>query len=245
MVVSFYRRDRYMIKNKSSIAAYIITGILALAFVLMLAAFIFLPLFNLLALLLLDAVFLIILIVNLAKKKHKAAKVCSIVFICVFTAYALFASMFTMPVSVNTRWQYPVAMKYSHKPGYKDDFFPEKIPDSAKNIHFDFLPSFLQGTGHACLSFTADEEYVSELKARLEKEAKHAVKYNDIGELVKTLPKEKSDYGGQKVISMYTGDFINEHPDSMAYVIKTNYNWNHPRNQVVLIDGNDVLFTEQ
>ena len=234
-----------MKENKTPIAASIITGMLALAFVLLLAAFIFLPLFNLLALLILNAVFLIILTVNLAKKKHRAAKVCSIVFICVFAAYALFASMFTMPVSVNTKWQYPAAVKYSHKPSYKDDFFPEKIPDSAKNVHFEFLPSILQGTGHACLSFTADEEYVSELKARLEKEAKHAVKYNDIDELVKTLPKEKSDYGGQKVITLYIGDFINEHPDAMAYIIKTNYNWNHPRNQAVLIDGNDVFFTEQ
>ena len=234
-----------MKENRTPIVAIIITAILALAFVLLLAAFIVLPLFNLLALLILNAVFLIILAFNLAKKKHRAAKVCSIVFICVFTAYALFASMFTMPVSVNTKWQYPVAMKYSHKPGYKNEFMPEKVPDSAKNMHFEFLPSMLQGTGHACLSFTADEEYVSELKAKLEKEAMFVVKYNDIGELVKTLPKEKSDYGGQKVITLYTGDFINEHPDAMAYIIKTNYNWNHPRNQAVLIDGNDVFFTEQ
>ena len=231
--------------NRTPKAAIIITAILALAFVLMLAAFIVLPLFNLLCLLILDAVFLLVLVIILAKKKHRSATVCSIVFICVFALNVLFWSMFTMPVSVSTRWQYPVAVKYSHKPGYKNDFFPEKIPDSAKNLHFEFLPSMLQGTGHACLSFTADEEYVSELKSKLEKEAKHVVKYNDIDELVKTLPKEKSDYGGQKVLTLYTGDFINEHPDAVAYIIKTNYNWNHPRNQAVLIDGNDVLFTEQ
>ena len=45
-------------------------------------------------------------------------------------------------------------------------FFPDKIPAEAKRVKWDFLPSFMQGNGYRVLSFTAEEEYLQEMKDR-------------------------------------------------------------------------------
>lgn len=221
--------------------SYVLTGILALAFVALLIAYIVIPNIIYLLLLILDFIFLRKLVSMFVKKNHTALLKRSVSFLIIFVLSTLFWGQFHMPISVTSRWQYPMALKYAY--GFTAaDFLPEELPSSAKDIRYDFFPSILQGDGHVCVEFTANEDYVKELSNRLETEAMYVIKYRELDSLNATLNTEESDY---KIITLREGSFGKEHPDATVYIINTNYDWNHPRIKAVFIDGIHVFFSQQ
>ena len=236
-----------MMEKKFRIVAVIITSVHALICAGLIFGTAMLPLFDHIALLIVDSIFLLILISNLTKKRYKPAFICSIVFTAVFAANLLFWAMLNLPLTVSTKWQYPYAVKYGYGTMVNrgNYFLPEELPGCAKDVHYEFLPTILQGSGHQCVGFTADDDYVEELEDRLEDDAMFVIKYSGLDELNASLPSEESDYGGMKYISLYTGTFTEDHPDATVYIIYTNYNWNHPRSKAVFIDGNSVFFSQE
>ena len=230
-----------MEEKKSSAVSVVFTGILALAFVVLLGAFIVIPVFTFLLLMILDAVFLVILI-NMIMKKRAKARMCSILFTCIFAVNALFWGMFVLPIKVYTRWQYPLALEYATN----NTFLPEKLPDSAENIEFDFMPTILQGGGHVAVGFTADDEYVAELTDRLNDEAVIIRNYGSSDSTYYKFAEDQAEVeAGHKNIVLYEGKIRTEHPNSTAYIIETNFDWNHPHSNVVFIDGNYVFFSQE
>ncbi|MBO7451598.1 MAG: hypothetical protein J6U54_14625 [Clostridiales bacterium] len=225
--------------------SYVLMGLLTLALVLSIVAYILVPVVTFIILSVIDIVFLIILFALKAKKKKIPLFVCSIIFTTLFVFNVLFWGLFHMPVSTNRKWQYPFAMKYTYDSDKAPEFIPAKLPDSADDFHFEFLPTILQGTGHVGVSFTADESYINELKAKLEGEAMYVVDYDKLGDLNASLDSDESDYGGYKYIALWEYNVPDEHPNATVYILDTNYNWNHPHSKAVFIDGNYVLFSDQ
>lgn len=222
--------------------SYVLTGILALAFVALLIIYIVIPNIMYLLLLILDFIFLRILVSMIVKKNHTELLKRSVSFLIVFVLSTLFWGQVHMPISVTSRWQYPTALKYAYGFHAVSTFFPEELPISAKGVRYDFFPSILQADGHVCVEFTADEDYVKELSNRLETEAMYVINYRELDFLNATLNTEESDY---KIINLWEGSFGNEHPDATVYIIYTNYDCNHARFKAVFIDGNHVFFSEQ
>ena len=233
-----------MVSKSKKICSYIFTGILFLSFILVLAACIFLPLFNLIALLI---TIFILLLITLPKffRKRPSLFTASLVCLIILTVSAMFWSIFHAPFIIKTKWQYPAALTYVYGSVNKSTVLPQKLPESAENINCEFLPTMLQGSGHMCVEFTADDSYIQNLKDELKSDSMYIVKYCELGELNASLPAEDSDYGGFKEISLWEGSFTKEHPDATVYIIYTNYNWNHPRSKAVFIDGNYVFFSDQ
>lgn len=227
---------------KKKIAARIITGILLAALILMIVGFVFLPLPTFIILLVIDIIFLLVLLPLSRKDNPKPWLVCSIIMLTVFGFNALFWGAFHMPVTVGTAWRYPVALRYAYEGRPPFEFFPEELPSSAEKVSFEFLPSMLQGTGHVTLRFYADENYIEELKDRLEDEAMYVTDFEGLNEINENL--ENYD-----VISFYSvdeGELLEvKHPDAQIYILYTNYNWNHPHSRAVFIDGDFVFFEYQ
>lgn len=230
-------------RDKVSIgASYVLTGILALAIVTLLIAYFVVPNIMYLLLLILGFIFLGKLVSMIVKKNHAALLKLSVSFLIVFVLSTLFWGQIHMPIRVTSRWQYPMALKYAYRFQTVSTFLPEELPTSAKDVRYDFFPSFLQADGHVCVEFTADEDYVKELSNRLETEAMYVINYRDLDSLNATLYTEESDY---KKITLWEGSFGKEHPDATVYIIDTNYDWNHPRFKAVFIDGSHVFFSQQ
>jgi energy-coupling factor transporter transmembrane protein EcfT len=230
-------------RDKVSISvSYVLTAILALAFVALLITYIAVPNVMYLLLLILDFIFLRKLVSMIVKKNPTALLKSSVSFLIVFVLSTLFWGQVHMPIRVISRWQYPMALKYAYGFHAVSTFFPEELPTSAKDVRYDFFPSILQADGHVCVEFTADEDYVKELSNRLEKEAMYVINYRELDSLNATINTEESDY---KRITLWEGSFGKEHPDAIVYIIYTNYDWNHARFKAVFIDGNHVFFSEQ
>ena len=230
-------------REKVSIGiSYVLTGILALAFFTLLIVYIVIPNIMYLLLLILNFFFLSKLVYMIVKKNHTTLLKRSVSFLIVFVLSTLFWGQFRMPISVTSRWQYPMAMKYAYGFQTASTFLPEELPSSARDVRYDFFPTILQGDGHVCVEFTADEVYVTELSNRLETEAMYVINYGELDSLNAALNTEDSDY---KKITLWEGSFGEEHPDSTVYIIDTNYYWNHPRYKAVFIDGNHVFFSQQ
>ena len=229
-------------KNTAERVAYVFTGILAIAFVVLLIMYIILPLISFLILLITDLIFLLILLSHISKRNRSAHLKCSIIFTVILSLCALFWSSLHMPITVRSRWQYPLALSYTYNFKSVDTFLPKKLPKSAKKVRYEFFPTILQGDGYLCVEFTADDQYVTELKARLEEEAMYVVDYKDLGILNKSI---QEDSGTYDTVQLHEGTFADKHPDSTVYIIDNNFYWNHPRSKVVFIDGNYVYFAEE
>ncbi len=227
---------------KKKIAAGIMTGILLAAFFLMIIGYIFLPISTFIILLINDIIFLIILFILSRRNNPTPWMVCSIVMLTVFCFNALFWGSFHMPVTTRTKWQYPIAIRYTYEGRPPFEFFPEELPSSAKNIRYEFLPTILQGEGHVTLRFTADEDYIDDLKEKLKDEAMYITDSEGLAEINSRLENGKT-------IQFYgidDGDrFFEEHPDAEIYILYTNYDWNHPRSRAVFIDEDYVFFELQ
>ena len=124
--------------------SYVLSGILALAFVALLITYIVIPNIMYLLLLILDFIFLRKLVSMFVKKNHTALLKRSVSFLIVFVLSTLFWGQFHMPISVTSRWQYPMALKYAYCFQAVSTFFPEELPTSAKDVRYDFFPSILQ-----------------------------------------------------------------------------------------------------
>ena len=107
--------------------SYVLMGLLTLALVLSIVAFILIPVATFIILAIIDIVFLIILFALKAKKKKIPLFVCSIIFSVLFVFNALFWALFHMPVSTNRKWQYPFALKYTYDSDKAPVFIPKKL----------------------------------------------------------------------------------------------------------------------
>ena len=233
-----------MVSDSKKICSYVFTAILALAFVLLLAAYIVLPIISFLALLITSAIMLVIVAPKFFKKRPSLFAA-SLTCLIILTVNALCWSIFFPPLKISTKWQYPIALSYVFGSPSKSKLLPKELPESAEDVRFEFMPSFLQGTGHVSVGFTADDGYIQNLKVKLAKESMHITEHSELGELNDSLPSEDSDYGGYKYISLWEGNIRDEHPDATIYILYTNYNWNHPSSKAVFIDGNYVFFSEE
>lgn len=167
----------------------------------------------------------------------------SIAFLIALSINIFFISNIHMPVSTNIKWRYPQALKYACDYDTSAEFLPWELPDSAHDVHFEFMPTILQGGGHMCVGFKADEEYINDLRNRLESEAKYVVAYRDMQSLSDEIVKENPEYSSG--ITVFEGTIREDHPDATVYVLYTNYNWNHPHGQAVFISGDYVFFSEE
>lgn len=219
----------------------VLTSILAFVFIASLAGFIALPLVTFIIIMVPDIIFLAILITRYKRKSYLAFFICSIVFFEVMTFHIFFWGMFHMPVYVYSSWQYPIALSYSNDFKSVDSILPEELPESARDVRFEFMPTILQGGGHTAVGFTADEDYVKDLEDKLKTQAIHTGTFNEYGGLILTNMEEDSDKG----VYLWEGNIHEEHPDAKVYVTYSNYNWNHPHSKAIFIDGNYVFFSEE
>ena len=215
----------------------VFNAILAFVFIACILGFITLPLITFIFIMIPDFFFLLSLMRNYKKKLFTAYFIRGIVYSVLLTFHILFWGMFHMPVSVYTSWQYPMALRYTEFPRYQT-IMPRELPKSARDVHFDFMPTILQGSGHTALGFTADDEYVKNLENELKGSAMYVVEYKNLDNLNHSLK-------NNEVINLYDSGIRNSHPDATAYILYTNYNWNHPRSKTVFIDGNFVYFSQE
>ena len=93
-----------------------------------------------------------------------------------------------------------------------ENFFPEDIPDNAKNVKWIVTPSFLQARGHYILEFKTDRGYISDIVSKYGKNAANVESYN------KTFL--GTDFSkNARLYSMYDSD-----------------NWNHPWYEGFVVD---------
>lgn len=235
------REDLIMRDNSFKKVGTILFFILAAVFVLCVGGFILLPLVTFILILIPDLIFLIILFVQLKKDRCRASFVCGLVFAGVLAFHSLFWGMFHMPVGAYTKWQYPFAYSYSYGRS-TDVFLPRQLPASAKNIHFEFIPTVMQGSGWISVEFTADEAYVKDLEERF-KDSKYVVKIKDLGKLNQEIDETDPTFG--TITLQGEEEMAEKHPDATVYIVYSNGNFNHPRSKAVFIDGNYVKFSHQ
>ena len=194
-----------------------------------------------------SAVFLIILFGRYKKGSFKPCFVCSIIFTCVLAFTALiWLVLLLLPTHSYLKYQYPFDMKYISLHSLSKntpDFFPERIPSNASDYEFDFLPTILQGQGHLTVGFSADDEYIDELKSSLEGQAKYIVPIEEFSSLNERIRNEEPD-DPLRGIELYWGDCLNEHSNGTLYIIDTNYYTHHPHTKAVIVDENYVFFSD-
>lgn len=123
------------------------------------------------------------------------------------------------------------------------DYFPDNIPDSVENYNLDYFPSMMQGTGHASISFKADENAISQYENQFSQKAIMSfdlAEYIDSGNLFnETYKDEMIENGGDKYSSMsffYDKSLFENTHNVKVYILDSVFDSNHPHTSAVLID---------
>jgi len=121
--------------------------------------------------------------------------------------------------------------------GYPNDpltsFFPETIPDSAKNPEFRYNPAFMQGSEDIALKFETDSDAIENLTDEFSKKARWTGKAGS---------REAEKHG------IFTGTFPKLPEDAVVYVFFSRPyradDWNHGRRGLAVVSRqhNEVLF---
>ncbi|SCW55853.1 hypothetical protein SAMN02910456_01847 [Ruminococcaceae bacterium YRB3002] len=154
----------------------------------------------------------------------------------VFAVLSLLGAAFVMyfitpPLIFSSPWRYPFQVRYSRVDNTVPEDFPESIPAGATDYTFEFMPSFMQGSGFLTVGFTAPSDYA----ARVEEDCK--------AKAVKELPMTGSTTNGSTVAMRMPREISEAHPNGIIYVLyqTPEEEWNHPHAKIVLVDG-DYLF---
>lgn len=134
-------------------------------------------------------------------------------------------------------------IKYIHSG--KDTEFPDKLPADVSNCTIDFVPPVLQGSGFVEVSFNTSEKVCDE----------YITRYSEMAILPALTVAELN---GQKESEILTNindyvdteepitvsdlcidiphDVSQEYPDAEVYVVRSNFNWNHPHSFTFICD---------
>lgn len=132
------------------------------------------------------------------------------------------------------------------------DEFPEKLPQDADDCSLTFMPSVLQGSGFLCVSFKTSEK---EIDNYLDKFAPLAIlpvftvaEYK--GDAQSEVLQNLSDYCEAtelRDLDLYIpGDLQKNCPNAEIYLIRSNFDWNHPHSFCFCCDkaSGTVVFSE-
>lgn len=116
--------------------------------------------------------------------------------------------------------------------------FPDKIPDSAKNIVFNYNPAFLQGGENFDLKFEADSDSIKRYTNEFSQKAKWMGKAGD----------SEAEENGIFIGAFNTFGYMNLPEDFIIYLIDSKPykpgNWNHGELSLVAISDqrNEIIF---
>lgn len=174
---------------------------------------------------------------------RNARKMSASIFIAVVTAFMAF---FLLPLpaafSSEAKFMYPLQSQYirSSKNINIEGYFPEKLPESAENFKTEFMPSILQGTGHYYVCFNADDEYISAAVRECSQKAVMSFKAaeRDSAEIDEKVKKISGNENASPVV--YLPEFVSGN-NEVIYLLKSNYNFNHPSSMSVIINENENI----
>ncbi|MGN1416003.1 MAG: hypothetical protein ACI4XF_04125 [Oscillospiraceae bacterium] len=150
----------------------------------------------------------------------------------VISALIVLMFIFSMPplgLSSRMMWQYPfqkgfVGMYQNVK---EPDWFPDFRDDVLADYRFDYLPGFMQGTGHFSVRFVTSPERAAEYSQNYSQQAKWTLSYKNAAF---SAPQDLfPDFFADR-------DFWENAPNAEVYILDGVVNWNHPHSSAVIID---------
>ena len=148
-----------------------------------------------------------------------------------------------------TKWKYNAQRKYvdlMHN-GHSD-CFPDKLPDDISDYSIEYLPSFLQGTGHFRVHFKTSTEQIARYENEYSAQAIYTIPLSDFNDSrrvqVKEIsPKASATYEGDSTLDVsYDNKFWEGHENnSTVYFISAVHNWNHPHSGAVIINKTEKM----
>lgn len=136
--------------------------------------------------------------------------------------------------------------------GLNCSFFPDRLPKDAKNTHFNYMPTILQGDGHRNVFFETSEEYINQY---LEEYSEQAILpaftvselYDQDNSIVLSNLEEYVEDSSDPVFHVTIPQYVREnYPNAKVYVIYSNFYWNHMYSRCFICDEESGLigFTE-
>lgn len=150
----------------------------------------------------------------------------------VISALIVLMLIFSMPpmgLSSRMLWQYPfqrgfVGMYSNIK---EPMWFPDFRDDVIGDYRFDYLPSFMQGTGHFSVRFVTSPERAAEYSQNYSQQAKWTLSYENVS-FTATQDQYPDIFADR--------DFWENAPGAAVYILDGVVDWNHPHSSAVIID---------
>lgn len=186
----------------------------------------------------------IIEVVGNRKKEPKKGSVVSAILVILL----VMAFQFSMPplmISSNMVWQYPFQTAFVgiYQNIKEPDWFPDFTKEVEDEYQFDYVPSVMQGTGYYSVRFVTDSQCAKAYATQYEEQAIYKIplrEYSDGYRIENESLSEQDDTDGSTfMVSMdeeFWAGYWNSESTAMIYVLESNFDWNHPRSSVVIID---------